>query len=468
MLTRDLVRVLAVAVFGIALVFGAGARAQVADMKTLKDEFNNPEARKNLSELIKGEREPKKEDQKLLDATARWYIYRVGYKGWEAWNKEHPADMATYHKDLEALVILVLGSSKDNKNRAFIDQLGPPFQKAFRDVFALELASNQPAVINAALMLPVVSRLKQEAVGDLLVELLVDKDNKYHDAIKVYAAKAMGEFLPAHMWKFTDEPKDTKRKDKFNRDTARFNALVKYIKSKSVDTLDEGERDVIRYLRREAIISLARTGVPALKSLKKEGKVEGPAAFELLQILVKGEGEITPAPSLSERVEAAIGLCYLQYPYGDNIDYIDYDPSVAIYGIGLCFLDFANEYSRDFVNLNNRNKKGEKANTKEPVMAWRIQAERFKAGMEYFDKSTEKSKAHARAKALRAEINPVADLIKDTKQLSDMVPITNKIAALAPADGKLYTLKDRKVTEEHDRLEINPAKLRGGAGAEGK
>ena len=74
---------------------------------------------------------------------------------------------------------------------------------------------------------------------------------------------------------------------------------------------DEGELEALRYLRREAVISLAHAGVPAVSAIKSSGAVKGPVAYELLRVLVKGKGAYNPSPSLSERVEAALGLCLL-------------------------------------------------------------------------------------------------------------------------------------------------------------
>ena len=65
--------------------------------------------------------------------------------------------------------------------------------------------------------------------------------------------------------------------------------------------MDEGEREVVRYLRREAIMSLVKIGVPALIApQKKTGIVEGPAAYGLLRVLVKqGERKRTTRRPLS-------------------------------------------------------------------------------------------------------------------------------------------------------------------------
>lgn len=466
MFIRAARRFLVSASLGIVLLWGMIGLGRSEEKQLgsadIVNEFNK--SRKEREELMRGDRQPQgKEDKKLIETTARYLVYRVT---WKAKNEANLKEMEGYHSQLWDFVKAVQGyGGKEGKNKAFIDQLGKPFADALKEVFVIDFKDNRAGVINAALMLPVIATLKQEPVGDLLADLLNGKE--YHDAIKVYAAKAMGEFFPARLWKFQDDPKDPTLKKKLERDTARLDALVSYIKGKSTDTLDESERDVIRYLRREAIISLAKIGVPAIKSMSKEGKVYGPAAYELLRILIKGDGALDPPASLSERVEAAIGLCHLKYQLGDN-DYINYDPNLAVYGVALCFLDFASEYSKDFANLNARKKNP--GGTKEPTMAWKIQAERFKAALD--DLATRNTqpgtKANDNAKALRDGAGPMADSILKTTQLPDLVPYMNKVVALAPASGKLYTVKGREVTEEHTRVEINPASLRGGPAAEGK
>src|SRR5205085_2179610 len=96
------------------------------------------------------------------------------------------------------------------------------------------------------------------------------------------------------------------------------------------------EREAIRYMRREAITSLAEVGVPALGAFRKKGVVESPAVYELLRVLIKGKGAYEPPTTLAERVEAAIGLCQLKDPEKEA----DYNASVAVYAVGLCFLDY--------------------------------------------------------------------------------------------------------------------------------
>src|SRR5438105_5010073 len=84
-------------------------------------------------------------------------------------------------------------------------QLVKQLARSFRDVFAREFNSdNRASTLNAALMLPPVAKLKQEDIGDLLVEML--KDKKLHDAVKLFAAKAMREFLPATIVTEDDDP----------------------------------------------------------------------------------------------------------------------------------------------------------------------------------------------------------------------------------------------------------------------
>jgi hypothetical protein len=417
----------------------------------LKGQFHDQAASTKRRELITGVREPQgKEDQKIMDVMAKWYVQRVTLN---AINRSNPKEMANYHDELEReLISQLLSTSAGKGNTEFVKQLGKHLAASLKEVLVLDFDDNRSAILNAALMLPAIARLKQEEVGDLLVELMKDKDR--HDIVKLYAAKAMREFFPAYLVGLADEPK--KVQPKFKRDSERLQALVNFIKREGAPPADDGEREVARYLRREAVISLASIKVPALSALKKNGVVEGPAAYELLRVLVKtGKDAYDPPPSLSERVEAALGLCYLKDPLGDA----GYDSSVAIYGVGLCFLDYATEYSKDYLNFREREGKNAKtADSKIPTMPWRIQSERFKQGAKELVADAPKgTDAQKKAQVLERDLSKIADSMKAYKPVTlDELIIFRKMVnnTLAPKTGQLYKLKGPQ---------IDPASLQAGA-----
>ena len=187
-----------------------------SDEKQLIDDsfkINSTSARKSGARLINGDRQPQgQEDQKVMDVAAKWYVQRVTMN---SVNKSNPEKLAKYQDELEyELVNAALSPTAQKKgNKSFVDQMGKHLAASLKEVLVLDMQDNRSALVNAALMLPAIARLKQEDVGDLLVELIKDKDR--HDIVKVYAAKAMREFFPAHLLTLADDPKDKKIELKF-------------------------------------------------------------------------------------------------------------------------------------------------------------------------------------------------------------------------------------------------------------
>ncbi len=439
--TRTAARSLGLGLLGACLLFSvadSGWGGKPLGSKTLKAEFNAPGVFQKRLDLISGVRQPSgAEDQKLIDVMARFFVYRVTWLSSKA-----PGEMEKIHVELERnLISQVLGSGNAKGNKVFVEQLGKELAKRLEEVLALDFTENRTAVLNGALMLPPIAKMRQEYVGDLLAKLL--QDPKRHDAVKLYAAKALREFFPARVLTVNDDPKDSRVKDKFKRDTERLNALVGFISRPGPAKADEGERDAMRFMRREAIISLANIGVPALSALKKSGEVTGPAAYALLRMLVKGKGAYTPPTALAERVEAAIGLCHLKGPERDT----DYDPSVAVYAVGLTFHDFAKSYQEDFVNLAQRKDlKNPKHESKLPTMHWRVQSERFKYAMQDLVGQAKGTPAQANAQTLSKAVALTATTIAGYGSVAgDLGPLRKTVDALKPqaakTNGQLYKLK---------------------------
>jgi hypothetical protein len=431
----------------IGLMNSASSLAQALSKDDLDREYAKTSGERR--KLYTGEKVPQgKEDDKIMEITARYFIDRVKYDHFKVSSKE----MEKVHKELEEqLIANLLAPSTAKANRVFVDKLGKHMADRFKEVLSLDFAGNRITVINAALMLPPVARLKQEDIGDLLAQIL--KDPKAHDAVKVYAAKAMGEFFPADIMPAGDKGKDPKVKKKFERDMSRLGALVSFIERKEPATTDPGEHDAFIYIRREAIISLAKIGVPALAAIKSKGMVEGPAAYDLLHILLKGKGALDPPATLAERVEAALGLCQIK----DTVD-VEYDPSVAVYAVGLCFLDYALDYSSDYANLSGRkNLKNIDPNSKIPTMHWRILSERWMQGVKDLAQSARETPAKANAPKLEKGTSKIAEAMGKYESIqNDLQPLRQMVESLKPKTGQLYTkLKGPQI--DLDSLKAAPA-----------
>src|SRR5262249_17234049 len=100
------------------------------------------------------------------------------------------------------------------------------------------------------------------------------------------------------------------------------------------------EKDAFRYVRREAIRALAQTRYPAI--MNKKQFVGTPTALALVRVLA--DDGIAPEASLSEKLEAAVGLCQLQTNLADG-----YQPDYAAHAVG----QFAVELAKEFNNRKN-------------------------------------------------------------------------------------------------------------------
>jgi hypothetical protein len=435
--------ILSLPMFLLALCFvpsGRGQEKQLAGKNNLEADF--AKIKPQLQKFLSGEIVPKgKEDDQLIEGLARWFVFRVTVPSYS---------MEKLHSELEQNLLHPLLAGKNNK--VFIDKLGEPLAKCFKEVLTLSFAENRPAVLNAALMLPPVAKLKQDKVGDLLADLL--NDEKVHDAVKSHVVKALAEFYPATIY---SERPNAKEKAQFERNMKRFKALTDFIQRPVPAGMDE---DAYRFLRREGVISLAQAGVPALSGLDK-GSVQGPVAYELMRVLLKkGEGAYKPATTLAERVAAAQGLCSLKdsSPNTPNLHDQDilYDPNLAVYAIGLCFHDFMLEYSGKYTELLQRkNLKAIGEGSKIPTMPWRVHNERFKAAAKELVENTANTPAQAKAKQLEREINRLADsMLKYADVGADVGPLRVMIQSLSPATKKVYNHKGEK------GLEIDPENLK--------
>src|SRR5205823_4439484 len=133
---------------------------------------------------------------------------------------------------------------------------------------------------------------------------------------------------------------DVKRKV---REVMHVDALVNFAQRPGGDKLSEPEQNAIRFLRREAIESLAFAQAPLVAADKV--KVEGAIAPLILRVL-SPKGGLDPAPNLAERVEAAIGVCQMK-----NLDAANYNTELGIYLVGRLVNDFADAYNKDLVDM---------------------------------------------------------------------------------------------------------------------
>lgn len=381
-----------VMLLSIALPMAAFAQGEQKGTKELEEAYSRIVNQR--TRWMQGTDKPTAKDAKDLETIAQWFAHRPTW--------------VTIQSDSAKLDKIVYGfeydfvrpcmSSANNNNSEFVKQMGPHFVKAFKEVLDLDFLPNRQAVVNVALMLPSLAKLKQEEVGDMLKDLITDP--KVHDAIKLHAIRALREFFPIKTLDDADLVNEKKIADKKKRDLERIAALKTFIERKWPTPQDKMDEDTIHYLRREAIQSLAAAGAPALGALKAQNKVEGAVAYELAKILTKGA--IEPELSLGEKCEAAIGLLNLKCANSPH-----YDPRISLYIAGKFLKEYVAEYRHDFLNLGGK----KVANSKQPWIAWKTQSDRLKKALDEM-RETAKSRdfmAREDVKALENSVKHLAD-----------------------------------------------------------
>jgi hypothetical protein len=287
------------------------------------------------------------------------------------------------------------------------------------------------------MMLPIMARLKHPYVSEYLVTLI--EDNKTHDAVRLYAIKALKdtmpietqlELYPTGIWDFTDKAQNARRKS----DARSVETLTKYIE-RAAKTSPDDLAAFKFFLRREAIVSLAAAGTPAVYAFGKAPAKDVPlfdglVAPTLMKVLVKGA--LQPEPTIQEKIEAALGLCAMDYT---NMP--EYQPELAVYLVGQTVVEFAREYSKDRPNF--VLDKGKKP----PFVAWKTEAKRFQAGLIQLK---DNARGNAAAAKSAGELqNSAAKLLLQMEKyqiVERLEDFSNQVARMRPKDAKVFkTLK---------------------------
>src|SRR5262249_53687968 len=118
--------------------------------------------------------------------------------------------------------------------------------------------------------------------------------------------------------------------------------------------------------------------------IDKVNKVHGEAAYGLLSALVKNKAGLNPPADLSERLEAAIGICGLQF--NSKADERElYQADTGIYLVAMFLGDFIDAYRADHARFGTgvgvkKGKKGEALDVV-PLRPWKSDAKRLEAAL---------------------------------------------------------------------------------------
>ena len=154
----------------------------------------------------------------------------------------------------------------------------------------------------------------------------------------------------------------------------------------------------------------------------------------LLRVLIKKGME--PEPSLSEKLEAAIGVCNLKI---DNAS--PYQPEMGVYLVARFLDEYIRTYAGDFANL--------KQGLKPPPIAWRIQSERLRLALDTMVKNTQGTPAKAAAERIAQFGKDYMTLISGYKLLENPNAFRAIAEAVRPKSNELF-----KGVKDWPRIEI--------------
>jgi hypothetical protein len=387
---------------GAAGTIRLGAQDQLASQNELDSLFYKHNAQ--FAKLRSGQQAPAASDRDVMDAMAKWLIYRF-----VATPPKSADDMGKLRHNFDLYLVGPAVQPEALKgNKEFLRQVHPILIKRYRDLFDRDFADYRYPIVNAAPTLIQVAKLRDDAFGDYLVELLSDKANK-HDVIRFYAVRALREFYaPGERISNFDKAQPAKpivpvqagavlgdaTQKRMERDLRYAGAVLKFAENRpGAGKLPLEEQEVLRIFRRHAIETLSAMQAPTV--VYDKNKVDPPIAPFLLRVL-SSYTDLEPAPGLAEKVEAAIGVCQMQYK---NVP--EYQPEISVFLVGLLLADFMTEANKDV---------GQIAVGKSPAMHWRLADKRLELALKDLVTNAKGQPVEANAKRLEAGAGP---LLKD-------------------------------------------------------
>jgi hypothetical protein len=412
----------------IVLFLVHGARAQQEQFGSIKDlEEGKRKHEAAFEKFLKGEETPGAGDKAVLDAYAQYYIYMMT-------QPEYQAKKGALRNIVQNFDLRLKGAVESfPKNKEFMKQWTDRVVFAFKEVLGpryLEgkVGGNRVSLVRVSMLLPLfagtAAKTKQENFSIFLEGLLAEP--KQHDVTKLYALKALREYFPARPSKTADEADDKKLQETIANDKRRVQAVLNFL-NRPWDKMDTA---VAQFIRREALRTLADAEVPAMKA--KDGKVELPAAYELVRALASKDG-LTPSPDLTEKCEAAIGVCKMKAKWIE-----EYQPEPGLYLLGRFLVEFVNDYTKDYPNFAVKGKQTVKSI---PRLPWKLEAKRLLKALDELDGNLQAGTAvHAKARTLVGTAKVFLGTIGTLGRIDqgDVPALHKMVESLTPANGELF------------------------------
>jgi hypothetical protein len=363
------------------------------------NKFETQDNRTAWNTLLRGEREPDPKaeaDTKLLEMAGRYYVYRLTLI----------TKQKKLHEVVDELKSVMTQLKADEKRKLTLELFSKEAVKCLQEVLAMDMKQYRAPVVNAGLMLEPLGRSGQPEVGDFLAGLV--KDGKRHEVIKLFAFKGLREYFHARPPKVEYTSLDPDRQPEI----ARVEPVLDFVlRPPAMAPANAEEKAACQFVRREAIRALAETRVPVIPLRNKA--VKAPIAYALLRVLAGGKDGLTPAPSLSEKLEAAIGVCQMK---SDPAVSPQYQPDLGVALVGKTLFEFIQRYKADQPYFPAKGVPG-----KVPELPWKAYAERLRQALKEFHDNLPAANAAARKRvqSLQATTNDLFNLINRHKAIVD-------------------------------------------------
>lgn len=414
-----------------------------------------------------------KEDKDNVALMAKYWVYRMTIPEHQASGK-----VATWRTQFDEFLKSSVLFEKDlPKNKDFRDLFARELIQCFKTVFARnafgELECDTLSCVNAGLLLPALGKLDNVEIMDYLSDLVRDpgkpgapfssalaglatsalgqgsvlttaalapgRSYSRHDAIKLFAFKAMSEFLshapPEMDFKFAVGFLEKSRRIKMAN---RLNPLVDYVLNPP-HLVTQVEIDGYRYIRCEAIKALAQVPVPYVPEepdvqTKERGKILSPTAYALMRVLAEGADALSPPPTLAEQCEAAMGLARIdsKIVLEEKLPSL-YNEELTVALAGKFLVRYIQAYSADRGNFLGTKKTP-------PKLPWKVYTKTITFTFEDFKKNLSpmgKAKQQM-GEIIEAMSGPMTAIANHQQVGGSESQLLGLVAALSPADTATY------------------------------
>jgi len=402
----------------VALVLAAGSGYALAKPEKMfqKNEVEEPFRRleQDINRYFAGEKQAAspddKEGREAAKVAARWFVGRLDWWDVQVGNREL---LPTIVRDFKNNYMAYSLRDRD-KNKVFMQMFNQEMIALLKILLAKDFNTYKIAQINAGVMLPALAAYGDEDFGNYLAEMV--KDTKLHDALKLYALKGLRQFFAVR-----PPQVDIAEAAVGKVDAARVEVVLAFLSRETPKEASAEEVEATRFIRREAIKALAQTHIPA--TLVDKNVVKVPVAQGLLRVLAAERNDLAPLPSLTEKAEAAIGLCRIQPTAIEQ-----YQPEASVYLVGKFLLDFAREYRKDEPNF------GGKAD-RPPLLPWKSYADRLQKALKAMQEAKGPPPDAAYKEKLKKLVEysfPLLELMKHHQPIDDPTVLEGALAKMWP------------------------------------